>query len=285
MLSFLLSAFMLVVYVIVYYLAVYDPDLDPYRTADKPKLRSRIPNPIDRSFLRIVRKLPRLIPYKFVENEALESALIRSARSFSDIQICTGIAILISGFRAYSCDLQVYHWQLIVYMAWLASVTHASVLSTLRNYLLNHPRQLWWRFSGMFVIATMLLVAIGLTSDFTWRKYRIKNFARCRSEWIPSSEALDTKLKLGFFLVYGYTIRILKLFQAFDNMPRRLSLWLKKKSIHIEDHWNPDTRGADGRKIRVIDPITIAFCRVAHIHLDLLTSFLGEVRVANRFTF
>jgi hypothetical protein len=76
MLSFLLSAFMLVVYVITYYLAVHDPDLDPYRTADKPNLRSKIPNPIDRSFLRIVRKLPRLVPYKFVDDGALESGLI-----------------------------------------------------------------------------------------------------------------------------------------------------------------------------------------------------------------
>lgn len=200
---------------------------------------------------------------------------------FSDLQICTGFAILISGFRAYSCDLQSYHWQLIVYMAWLASVTHASVLSSLRNYLLNHHRQLWWRFGGMFVIATMLLVAIALTYDFTWNGDGPKNLAKCPGS-SAVQDALETKLKLGFFLAYGYGIRILKLFPVFDNTPRLLSRWLKRKSILIQDggdgrlRWDPHRR-PNRHRTRFVDPVIIAFCRTAHIHLDLLTSFLAEV--------
>ena len=42
---------------------------------------------------------------------------------FSDSQILQGIAILIAGF-ANVRTLTVYHWQLVVYMAWYARCTH-----------------------------------------------------------------------------------------------------------------------------------------------------------------
>lgn len=85
---------MLVIFVASYYLAMYDPNLDPYRKTSEPHLPCKIPNPIDRTFLRIVRKLPRLIPSKFVESGALESALIRVHRSTQTQR--AGITMLIS---------------------------------------------------------------------------------------------------------------------------------------------------------------------------------------------
>lgn len=56
-LSFLLSASLLVIYILIYYLTVYDPDLDPYRPINQPHLLAEIPNPVDRTFLRLSRRL------------------------------------------------------------------------------------------------------------------------------------------------------------------------------------------------------------------------------------
>lgn len=170
-------------------------------------------------------------------------------------------------------------------MAWLASVTHASVLSSLRSYLLSHRRQLWWRFGGMLVNASMLLVAIALTSDLTWTGGRHTRLAKCpERNKADAQDALETKLKLGIFLWYGFTIRVLKLFPAFDRSPRRLSHRLRTFSISIERGrdggrgWDPSLKGpVMNIRMRLLEPIIIACCRVLHIHIDLLTSFLGEV--------
>lgn len=171
-------------------------------------------------------------------------------------------------------------------MAWLAFVTHASVLSSLRSYLIIHRRQLWWRFGGMFVNAAMLLVAVALTSDWTWTGDRHKQLAKCpESNTVLARNALETKLKLGVFLAFGFAIRVLKLVPGFDKSPRRLSLKLRTKSIEIEkgrcqtSAWDPYRTGSTFElfKTRLLDPILICGCRILHTHIDLLTSFLGEV--------
>lgn len=56
-LSFLFSTSFLVIYVLIYYLAVYDPDLDPYRSVHEPHQLVEIPNPIDRTFLQLFRNV------------------------------------------------------------------------------------------------------------------------------------------------------------------------------------------------------------------------------------
>lgn len=106
-------------------------------------------------------------------------------------------------------------------MTWLASTSHMAVLSSLRNYLLTHGKQLWWRFGAMFVIATMLLVALGLTSTFspTWFGNGVwyidepmkssmetanSRLAKCAAPDSDGKGALESKLKLAIFLSYGY---------------------------------------------------------------------------------
>lgn len=59
----------------------------------------------------------------------------------SDLQILTGISILISGYAQLECGLSCYHWQVLVYLAWFSSLTHLSCLTLLRNYLCQSPRR------------------------------------------------------------------------------------------------------------------------------------------------
>lgn len=210
------------------------------------------------------------------------------ARTFSDIQICTGLAILISGFNAFSCGIQSYHWHLIIYLAWLALITHASLLSLLRNYLLNHRQQLWWRFTGMFAILIMFIVAVSITPNFEWtNRQQLTHYAQCAAIGVAGdSGSIESKLKMIFFVAYGYVIRSLKLFKTFDQAPQRLSSRLRRKATSIQ-HGITGSHGRDSfehssfmvkLKMMVVDTFQIMLYRVLHLHLDLLTSFLAEVR-------
>jgi hypothetical protein len=88
--------------------------------------------------------------------------------SMSDLQIVTGISILVSGFASLRCGLSAYHWQVLVYLAWFSSITHLSALSFLRNYLYNHQTERLLRLISMFLFIVMLLIAMLPTGNFTW---------------------------------------------------------------------------------------------------------------------
>jgi hypothetical protein len=86
----------------------------------------------------------------------------------SDLQIVTGISILVSGYAQLTCGLSAYHWQVVVYLAWFSSLTHLSCLSVLRSYLYKRPRERLWRWIAMAVIIVVLVTAIIPTGNFNW---------------------------------------------------------------------------------------------------------------------
>lgn len=88
--------------------------------------------------------------------------------NMSDLQIVTGLSILISGFTQLGCGLSAYHWQIVVYLAWFSSLTHLCCLIFLRNYLYNHPGQRLWRLVSMCIVIIMLVVALYPTGYFNW---------------------------------------------------------------------------------------------------------------------
>jgi hypothetical protein len=61
----------------------------------------------------------------------------------------------------------VYHWQILVYLAWFCSLTHLSCLTFLRNHLYNHPGERLWRLIGMGALVVLLLVALLPTGNYT----------------------------------------------------------------------------------------------------------------------
>jgi hypothetical protein len=77
----------------------------------------------------------------------------------SDLQIVTGISILVSGYSLLICGLPAYHWQAVAYLAWFSSLTHLSCLTILRNHLYKYPGQPLWRWIAMAVIVVVLVAA------------------------------------------------------------------------------------------------------------------------------
>ncbi|KAF7515230.1 hypothetical protein G7054_g14680 [Neopestalotiopsis clavispora] len=87
----------------------------------------------------------------------------------SDQQMFTGIAIMSAGFRGLqSRDISVYHFQIVLYLAWMSSSVHLSAVTLLGSYLRQHRGILLWRFAGMLVLLVMLIVALVPTISNDW---------------------------------------------------------------------------------------------------------------------
>lgn len=90
----------------------------------------------------------------------------------SDQQLMTGVAILISGYSQLQCSLSMFHWQIIVYLAWFSSMTHLSTLTFLRRYMHQHKRVLYLRLPLMAVFGGMLFIALLPTGSIKCHIYR-----------------------------------------------------------------------------------------------------------------
>jgi hypothetical protein len=88
------------------------------------------------------------------------SAIEGSILAASDQQVVIGISILISGFTQLKSGISSYHWQSVVNLAWLSSVTHLITLTSLRRQTRDNSPFRWWRITAMGIMAGMLIVAI-----------------------------------------------------------------------------------------------------------------------------
>ncbi|KAG9764664.1 hypothetical protein KCU73_g857, partial [Aureobasidium melanogenum] len=87
----------------------------------------------------------------------------------SDQQIVTGIAIMAAGFVGlHSGQMSVYHYQIVLYLAWLSSSVHLSALTLLRPFLNEHHGLRAWRLLGMVVLFIMLIVGLVPTVSYDW---------------------------------------------------------------------------------------------------------------------
>ena len=87
----------------------------------------------------------------------------------SDVQIITGISIIVSGAAQLKCGISTHQWQVLVYLAWFSSLTHLSCLTLLRNYLHQRPAERIWRLFCMFVLVVLLILAFLPTANYRWQ--------------------------------------------------------------------------------------------------------------------
>ena len=161
-------------------------------------------------------------------SEALQGAVL----TFSDLQVMTGIAILISAYSQISCGLQYYHWQIAVDLALFSSITHLTTLTCLRRYFQKRRALRVWRLVCMAIIGVLLSVALGSTG------YPIYDYFGNGSSWegaIPAwclfqgfgpedgsaeYDWLYTVILLGYLTV-SYINRAIHLFPKSTSKARR----------------------------------------------------------------
>jgi hypothetical protein len=308
-LAFLVTAWLVVVVLIGYYLKAFDPRLDPFREEDTQQL-CKYPNSIDYSIHKMLRKVPGL-GKTLISDSARPSKLkavlddVRALSTsnlliaakfhvrqcvlmFADIQIFTALSILISAFVSLGCDIVAYHWQYMIYLAWLASVTHLASLSFLRNHLVKNRVKCTWRLTAMAIIQVLLSVAVGLSTTFGGDPWLVGEGGRpaiCYFRERPDTKsvAFQSAIKMILLLIWGLAIRIAKMFEGFEGGLRRIA----SKLYQMSRVWQYGTSGTmtDERDPRPHTlqfptfwrPFLIAMPAMLSIQIDLFTSFLAEV--------
>lgn len=123
-------------------------------------------NSIDQGLLHHARRIIKSRP------TARQAATLRRAvLMYSDQQLVTDIALLVGGFSELRYGLDVYHWQILVYLVWFSSVTHLTTLTVLRQYFRDNPAIRLWRAVFMLVTVMMLGVALVPTGNSSWLPY------------------------------------------------------------------------------------------------------------------
>lgn len=222
----------------------------------------------------------------------------------SDIQIITGISILISGGTQLKCGLSCYQWQMLVYLAWFSSLTHLSSLTLLRNYLHNRPAERGWRLFFMFVLVVLLIFAFIPTANYRWQYGygwdetgvpTVADYAICYLKPVfrpnpPSQFFIDASLSeqsimamsISILLLFiGFICRVFKLHQSFsvfvdESIRGRLSHFLRMLLRAVYD-WC-DIRGSPRSLKRTLlyRPLLAVFLTL-RVVLDTWNSMFFEV--------
>lgn len=120
---------------------------------------------VDKSLLGNVDR--RLIRIKPRQSDRWRTLLVKIVIMLSDQQIVTGISVLTATY-AKRCTINVYHWQVVVYLAWMSSGTHLITLSVLREQLREKCILRVSRVIGMLILFVMLSIAIAPTASETY---------------------------------------------------------------------------------------------------------------------
>lgn len=81
--------------------------------------------------------------------------------SLSDQQLVTGLAILIAGYyEMLNNNLSVYHWNIVVYLAWMSSAVHIASLTLLQNVFTEQRTLRNIRVAGMTTLFVLLTTAM-----------------------------------------------------------------------------------------------------------------------------
>jgi hypothetical protein len=212
--------------------------------------------------------------------------MIQSVLSMSDLQILTGLSILISGFIQMRCGISRYHWNILVYLAWFSSLTPFGCLSFLRYYLSNHPGERTWRLAAMASIVIMLMVALVPTGSGE-TILRDGSAIICAFQYPSrrvSQDASFVNMVLSIVLLaIGLFLRVFKLSRRLTtNITNRIrnpfgqaaTRFLFKVHAWSKAH-EPSLR--ELRLLLAYRPLLATFL-ISRLVMDLYLSMLGEVR-------
>jgi hypothetical protein len=179
-------------------------------------------------------KIFRIRPHN-AKHATIYGAVRKAILALGDQQIVTGIAILGAGFQGLrTSSISIYHFQIVVYLAWMSSSVHLSALTLLGKFLNKHKGLLIWRLSGMLVLLVMLLVGLVPTLSNDWGIIHWTGMLRGNSGWgIPAicfwgrlwGDGISPDAVLGFFILF--VSYLWKVGSLFAPVRRNYNHWVK----------------------------------------------------------
>ncbi len=217
---------------------------------------------MDRAFLAFV--MPRFLTIHTEEvSQRWTRALDAAVLFLGDTQVVTSVAIVVSGYIQLPCGLSVYHWVMIVDLAWFSALTHLAALTSLRHYFRRRPAMAVSRV--ILMGSTLVLLASALKhTGYVPQDGRIYTKSIARFQRFLSSPAaclLNQRRRLEvskslfnmdddssisadggppfnlalvtmslIYLVIGYVIRVIRLSQSAGDTAER---WLRVAPINF----------------------------------------------------
>jgi membrane-associated HD superfamily phosphohydrolase len=169
--------------------------------------------------------------------ERWSSALNDTIASFSDQQIVTGISIVIGGLSQLQWGNSSFHWQAVVNLAWLFTVTHLITLTVLRDQRPSDVHLKILRSSGMGALMVLLLCAMWPVGYLTTAQATIyslqSSFPGCLYKpsitWKDQYGSLLTKSYNWFYIllaygliIFSFATRVLLLFSEHTSIAHRI---------------------------------------------------------------
>lgn len=144
----------------------------------------------------------------------------------------------------------------------------------------------------MLIMLMMLIVAAGLSGHFNWKEEEdrlIKAVCSFQRPLKRSGPAFEAMVMIILLSTYGYFVRVLKLVKGVDDRVKTFTNTKRSKSTMLAEDWLVEHRQAfevavnlqNSRQILrlvFLKPLQVCLLQLVYFHLDLLTSFLAEVR-------
>ena len=160
----------------------------------------------------------------------LRKVIERITLILSDQFLVTGIAVLVTGYIK-SCEISIYHFEIVTWLGWLSSNGHQIALTSIRSYFQDHQMVLRYRAFAMAICFLLLLAAVNLAGAPSSSSDEVNVYsydAPIRCTWVPGAFATPD-LDIVFatiVLVLGFVSRVVRLFDASSKL---FENWLRKK--------------------------------------------------------
>jgi hypothetical protein len=210
--------------------------------------------------------------------------------TFCDIQILTGLGILLGGFIGLKCYLSAYHWQLIAYLAWFSNLTYVACLTVLRRHLHQRKLQRSVRLVVMTVQWIGLLVSLVPTRFFNWMHSdeQTESFpgsdARCYfkrdTDSSESTAAYESAIISILLTGFGFISRSIKLIRVL-SLGTRTQIRGRMSHIFIQKILLPNVHSErPGRPVKRLRRLyfIVSVHLIGKICTDIMASEFFDVR-------
>lgn len=211
-------------------------------------------NPVDKLFLdKICFRVKAKSAAKWTA--AIEETIL----VLSDTQILSGIAVLLCGYIQLPQGLALYHWQVVVDLAWFSSITHLATLTALREYFRSRPQIAMWRLLFMLVNVVLLVVAMVPTAYDQSSSLMAEPaiclftaaFARSSgdgAEWSLTGFSATTFTITILYLSASHCARTVRLFARSELVAHE---WLRRKPSRFSKYFHNAILEREERTLRI----------------------------------
>jgi len=182
----------------------------------------------------------------------------------SDLQLVTGIAILVAGF-SNPCSTDMYHFEIVAALAWFSCCTHLVTLQLLKDYLRKHTIVRNLKVTVMLMLLVLLLVAqtLGYANvDLTYP-------AACSWAQLANLDPISCLLifEMVLFWTFAYGTAIFRLYLETSEVVAHNIIWvLHRLKPNLKNEAKKEPTAIDPRKDTVACSTT---ARIATKGLDI----------------